>query len=144
MKKAVLCLVVLLAVGTNVYSATAQITAQIVVGDVMSMASITSSFNDATDFIIYMDVEKLKEQYRLTRLEIDTFERNSWANYLVNLVINNTRWYTHHFGKVYRTNLISNTGRKYVVYTCIKVGNYYTDTLEATNINYIAGVYEIR
>jgi len=68
---------------------------------------------------------------------------NGWSNYLARLSMNNRIWYRSDIGAIYYTFLLSNTSRKYAVYTYITKGDYYRGSSELTNYDYNFGVYEI-
>jgi len=120
---------------------TASVTSQYSIGltSNYSKKTISDQFND----IVYLEVTKLRQVSTVTFITRNEWDKNSWFNYIVNLAMHNRNWYKRDFGYVYRTNLISNTDRKYVVFTCIVKGNYYTDTLELTSYEFFHYAYEI-
>jgi hypothetical protein len=68
---------------------------------------------------------------------------NSWVNYVSDLAMRNRTWYRSDIGAIYCTLLLSNTSRKYAVYTYITKADYYRSSSELFNIDYYVEVYEI-
>jgi hypothetical protein len=103
----------------------------------------TSPFFSDKD-IIEEELVKLYRKYTFTMLFGDEWNEIPWTKYIERLVMNNRSWYVNDFNVVYRTNLVSNTGRKYVAFSYIIRGHYYTDTGEASDYDYKCFVIEIK
>jgi hypothetical protein len=129
--------IILVFMVVSVYAATARITSQYLI-----KANVLA---EMTEWVINAEVEKLrKEGYNPRVLTSDEWSPNEWLIYIARLSIRNRRWYIADIGAVYRTNLISNTGRKYVVFTCITQGEYYRGSSELSgDIDYLHRGYEI-
>jgi len=120
---------------------TATVTSQYSIGLASSYSPVPIS--DQIDDIVYLEVSKLRQDFTVTPISSDEWNKNTWLDYIVKLALYNRTWYSKDIGYVYRTNLMSNTGKKYIVFTCIRKGNYYTDTLELTSYDYTRDAYEI-
>jgi hypothetical protein len=94
--------------------------------------------------VVAQEVSMLEQEYNVIPQIRDEWGNNNWAEYIANVVMDNRTWYAYEVGTIWRTNLISNTGRKYVVFTRISDGGYNERTLEYVQYNYTYWAYEIR
>jgi hypothetical protein len=128
---------ILLFLTMNVYAATARITSQYLI-----QANV---FSEMYGYVVNMELDKIKrEGYTITLLESDAWNTNNWVRYMARLSIRNRNWYKADIGAIYRTNLVSDSGRRYVVFTCITQGENYVGETELLSEEYVFWGYEIK
>jgi hypothetical protein len=110
---------------------------------VISQYKVHEDTSNAKD-VVAQEVSKLEREYTVIRLTSDEWSRNEWRDYIVKLAVDNRSWYANEVGAIYRTNLTSSSGRKYVVFTRINEGRYDERTLEYDFISYTSWAFEIQ
>jgi hypothetical protein len=155
--KGVLFLSVFLFLSASVSADTVTITSQYMIGDASAVvASSPAILNESAEQInedeekaahdiVSKDLTKLKqENYTLTKQKNEDFNPNDWYDYIVNLALDYRSWDISDTYKVYRTNMVTNTGRNFIVYTyIIPGGSYNTYTLEFVNVHANSWAFEI-
>jgi hypothetical protein len=137
MKKLVYSILLSVFAAASINADTATVTSQVRLKSLATDSDMES--------IVAQEVAKLKREYTVIEIKRDTRSENSWGQYIVNLAYNYRTWYKDDIGALYRTNLVSNTGRKYVIFTCLDNATYETDTLRVVRINRsLTAVFEIQ
>jgi len=119
----------------SVYADTAKISSQLLVKSNVAQDMFIS--------VISGEVENyIGWGYELKNMPYDG-KPNKWATYVTDIAINNRAWFKSDIGAIYCTLLLSNTSRKYAVYTYITKGDYYMNSSELVNMQYLVYVFEI-
>jgi len=133
--KKLFCLIFLFFLFINVNADTAKISSQRLVKASVAQNMIISIINEEIEDFIKWGFD----------INIMNYDGNpkKWETYITNLTINNRTWYRSDIGAIYCTLLLSNTSRKYAVYTYITKGDYYRNSSELINMEYLVNVIEI-